>query len=179
MSDTGTAQGADIPPSDTPHRPVFTVRQATDVCQVSRRTIARHIDALAEHGAYKDENGAWQIPVEALEAVGLRPGRPAAPDKPSHVTDQGRKPASVTGAQAVTVPLDEYSDLLKATGERDGLREQLAQAQRHIEDMRQTAWQWHDYADRLQQQLMPGPAAETVVDVREADQTKRRGLFKR
>ncbi len=67
--------------SDTSSGPVFfTVREAAEACQVSRRTIQRRIIDLGAHGAHMTDAGAWRIPVEALIAVGLTPGKPAAPD---------------------------------------------------------------------------------------------------
>jgi len=63
-------------------RPVqtFTVSQAAEVCQVSRKTITRRYEQLKLGGAYKDKAGQWAIPVAALLHAGLTPGRPAAPD---------------------------------------------------------------------------------------------------
>jgi len=58
----------------------FTVSQAAEVCQVSRKTITRRYDQLKLGGAYKDKAGQWVIPVAALLHAGLTPGRPAAPD---------------------------------------------------------------------------------------------------
>ncbi len=58
----------------------FTVSQAAEVCQVSRKTITRRYEQLKEGGAYKDKAGQWAIPVAALLHAGLTPGRPAAPD---------------------------------------------------------------------------------------------------
>lgn len=178
MSDTAATQGADIPASDTPGRAIFTVRQATEVCQVSRRTITRHIDALREHGAYKDENGAWMLPVEALEAVGLRPGRPAPPDKPSHGPDTGQKQAVGADAQAVTLPLDEYTALLQAAARLDGLERELERADAAKDEALKSAWAWHEQAQLMQRQLLPGAAP--VVDVRDQQPSpsKRRGLFR-
>jgi len=61
-------------------RQTFTVSQAAEVCQVSRKTITRRYDQLKLGGAYKDKAGQWVIPVAALLHAGLTPGRPAAPD---------------------------------------------------------------------------------------------------
>ena len=52
----------------------FTVAAAATVCGVSVRTIQRRREALEAAGAWRDGLGRWQIPVEALAAVGLRPG---------------------------------------------------------------------------------------------------------
>ncbi len=60
----------------------FTVREAAVACQVSRRTIQRRMDDFGAQGAHMTGAGAWRIPVEALIAVGLTPGKPAAPAKP-------------------------------------------------------------------------------------------------
>lgn len=84
-------------------RPTFTVSQAADLCQVSRKTITRRLPALQEHGAVKDSMGQWAVPVEALEAVGLRPGRPSV---------QGRQDSD-TGT-AVPPPADLAAELAEA-----------------------------------------------------------------
>lgn len=58
----------------------FTVSTAAEACGVSRKTIDRRLPQLAEHGASKDVTGQWTIPLSALYATGLRPGRPKGPD---------------------------------------------------------------------------------------------------
>lgn len=60
---------------------VYTAAQAAIVSQVSLRTVQRKIVQLEAAGAWKDASGQWRIPVEAMQAVGLSPGRPAPPDK--------------------------------------------------------------------------------------------------
>ena len=60
---------------------VYTAAQAATVCQVSLRTVQRKTPQLEAAGAWKDATGQWRIPVDAMRAVGLSPGRPAAPDK--------------------------------------------------------------------------------------------------
>jgi hypothetical protein len=69
----------------------FTVSQAATQCGVSRRTITRKIEQLAELGATKDSTGQWRIPVPALLAAGLHPGRPTPPD--TDPLSQGGDPA--------------------------------------------------------------------------------------
>lgn len=64
----------------TQTRPIVTVSQAADLCLVSRKSITRRLPALMEHGATKDSMGQWAIPVLALMAVGLKPGKPNPPD---------------------------------------------------------------------------------------------------
>ncbi|MCH9729982.1 MAG: hypothetical protein K0U84_09975 [Actinomycetia bacterium] len=61
---------------------VYSATQAANVCQVSLRTVQRRIPQLEAAGAWKDVDGKWCIPVEAMTAAGLAPGRPAPPDKP-------------------------------------------------------------------------------------------------
>jgi len=60
---------------------VYTAAQAATVCQVSLRTVQRKTSQLEAAGAWKDATGQWCIPVEAMRAAGLSPGRPAPPDK--------------------------------------------------------------------------------------------------
>lgn len=66
---------------------VFTISQAATACAVSRKTITRRLDQLRDAGAYKDTGGQWAVPLSALLAVGLRPGRPAPPDRVSLYQD--------------------------------------------------------------------------------------------
>ena len=180
MSHIDAAQGDDtasMTDGDTQvTRPMFTIREACDVCQVSRRTITRRLDELADHGATKDAGGHWLVPVEALEAVGLRRGRPTGPDAVTSVSDTGQISVADTGAQTVTLSLDEYKELLKAAAERDGLARELDRADDTVETMKQAAWQWYEQAQLVQRQL---PTAGAVVDVREQKPTKRKGLFNR
>lgn len=58
----------------------FTVTTAAEACRVSRKTITRRLPQLREGGAYKDEAGAWVIPLNALLHAKFTPGRPASPD---------------------------------------------------------------------------------------------------
>jgi hypothetical protein len=181
MSHDEPAQGNDVDTSvgfDTEvSRPTFTIRQACEVCRVSRRTITRRLDELAKYGAFKDSDGHWLIPVEALEAVGLRPGRPSAPDALTQDSGIGQSQTIDTEAQTVTIPLDEYKALLKAESERDGLAREIERADATSEALRESAWQWYEQAQLIHRVLMPSTGP--VVDVREGDRTKRRGLFRR
>ncbi len=72
----------DDSPDDAGQRPgaVFTVSEAAEACQVDRRTVTRKLSLLEASGAWKDAAGQWRIPISALFAVGLRPGKPKGPD---------------------------------------------------------------------------------------------------
>ncbi len=93
-------------------RPTFTITDAAAACSVSRKTITRKLSDLSDHGAAKDDDGVWRIPVEALLAVGLHPGRsvpdvtsvPARPAPPA-------APAPPIEAETVTIPRDRWDDL--------------------------------------------------------------------
>lgn len=104
----------------TPARPTFTITDAAAACAVSRKTITRKLGDLALHGAAKDDDGIWRIPVEALLAVGLHPGRslpgpagrPAGPPPAPAATAAAAAPAPVdTSAEVVTVPRQRWDDL--------------------------------------------------------------------
>lgn len=58
----------------------FTLTTAAEACRVSRKTVTRRLDQLQEGGAYKNDSGAWVIPLQALLHAGLSPGRPSSPD---------------------------------------------------------------------------------------------------
>lgn len=98
-------------------RPSFTITDAATACAVSRKTITRKLADLAVHGAAKDEDGVWRIPVEALLAVGLHPGR-SLPSTPRPATS-AVPAASPTAPRApepqapdmVSIPRDRWDDL--------------------------------------------------------------------
>lgn len=72
--ETPTARTSATP--GTPTGAVLSLTQAAETCDTSKRTLLRRIDVLAEHGATKTADGAWQIPIAALFAAGFRPGAP-------------------------------------------------------------------------------------------------------
>lgn len=107
-------------PQPATTRPTFTITDAAAACAVSRKTITRKLAELALHGAAKDDDGIWRIPVEALLAVGLHPGRSlpsAQPGPRSAVASPTSAPATAptTGAEPagdlVTVPRQRWDDL--------------------------------------------------------------------
>jgi hypothetical protein len=104
----------------TAARPTFTITDAAAACAVSRKTITRKLGDLALHGAAKDDDGIWRIPVEALLAVGLHPGRslpgqgtrPAAPPSPQVLVQSPAQPALADpSVEVVTVPRQRWDDL--------------------------------------------------------------------
>lgn len=125
---TASEQTSSAPEAVPGTRPTFTITEAATACAVSRKTITRKLADLAEHGAAKDEDGVWRIPVEALLAVGLHPGRsvpvtsrstasrPAASSaaRPAEPVSSPA-PVSLSRAQAspdvVTIPRDRWDDL--------------------------------------------------------------------
>ena len=102
-----------------PVRPQFTITDAAATCAVSRKTITRKLADLAEHGAAKDSDGVWRIPVEALLAVGLHPGRSMAEPVRSGTTTQAALQSPVPAAggallperEMVTIPRDRWDDV--------------------------------------------------------------------
>ena len=92
-------------------RPTFTITDAATACSVSRKTITRKLPDLSDHGAAKDDDGVWRIPVEALLAVGLHPGRsvPESPRPRPAPHSQRRHPSS--RRDTVTIPRDRWDDL--------------------------------------------------------------------
>jgi len=112
----------------------FTVAQAADVCQVSRKTITRRYEQLKLGGAYKDKAGQWAIPVVALLHAGLTPGRPAAPDTvPSTQVSALGQQDTATGLRVAELEaqVSEYRH-------RAEVAEQLAaERSARVEDLRQ------------------------------------------
>lgn len=118
----GMSRVADLGPDSTEQvasgRPEFTITDAATACAVSRKTITRKLADLAEHGAAKDEDGIWRIPVEALLAVGLHPGRSIpqrgadAPARPVGVQPPPTpRPAAQAEPDMITVSRDRWDDL--------------------------------------------------------------------
>ncbi len=109
-----SAEGtAEAPPGAAPTRPTFTITDAATACSVSRKTITRKLPELAGHGAAKDEDGVWRIPVEALLAVGLHPGRSLPSVLPTGARPVAPPPAPVTpvGQDTVTIARDRWDDV--------------------------------------------------------------------
>ncbi len=112
----------------------FTVPQAAEVCQVSRKTITRRYDQLKLGGAYKDKAGQWAIPVAALLHAGLTPGRSAAPDTVPSAQ------ASALGQQdtATRLRVAELEAQVTEYRHRAEVAEQLAaERSARVEDLRQ------------------------------------------
>jgi hypothetical protein len=143
QSETPTQQSTDAPPVDLTEpdeppvdlterreaasaRPTFTITEAATACSVSRKTITRKLAELALHGAAKDDDGIWRIPVEALLAVGLHPGRSLRRPEVGQRT-------VVAGPMAVpppVVPVDGATDVISVPRHRwDDLRIRLARAE--------------------------------------------------
>lgn len=95
-------------------RPIFTITDAASACSVSRKTITRKLPELASHGAAKDRDGVWRIPVEALLSVGLHPGRSRAEE--SAASHGGPTQVSVPAPPppepgTITIPRDRWDDV--------------------------------------------------------------------
>lgn len=103
-SDLGSSSVIDLA---TPGRPTLSITEAAEVCKVGRKTISRRLDSLADHGAKKDAQGVWRIPIEALEAVGMRPGRPTPPETQTQESDPGSE-------TMVSLPLAQVTQMQNA-----------------------------------------------------------------
>lgn len=101
---------------DRRSRPSFTITDAATACAVSRKTITRKLPELALSGAAKDDDGIWRIPVEALLAVGLHPGRSVPDEQPARVERAAdpvaaRPDRPAPGPEMVTIPRDRWDDV--------------------------------------------------------------------
>jgi hypothetical protein len=112
-TDRPTEPGADVAEVQASARPTFTITDAATSCSVSRKTITRKLPELAGHGAAKDEDGVWRIPVEALLGVGLHPGRSLPEVMPSAARPVAPMPIPVrpTEQDTVTIPRDRWDDV--------------------------------------------------------------------
>lgn len=66
-------------------RPSWTIAESAERCGVSRSTVRRYRESDKFPNAWKDQGGAWKIPLEDLLAVGWSPIDPAqsAPSEPA------------------------------------------------------------------------------------------------
>ncbi len=167
MATTTSGHGTGIPDNggSAPLRVLFTISEAAKACQCDRKTITRKLDQLEQHGATKDPRGVWQIPVETLQAVGLKPGRPTPAedqpqvDAPSH-----------HGTMAVAV--EEWLDLKlrveRVAGERDREKERADGFERLAAEARKRA----EFAEKRVLEIEAAPVIPpTVVDVRAPQHT--------
>lgn len=73
------------PPADIPTSEgiTFTLKAAAEACLVDPQTIRRRLKHLEQqgdlHGAHRNDDGSWTIPLRALHAAGLNPGKPSPP----------------------------------------------------------------------------------------------------
>jgi hypothetical protein len=112
-TDQDVGRGSDRPEVQASARPMFTITDAATSCSVSRKTITRKLPELAIHGAAKDDDGVWRIPVEALLAVGLHPGRslPEVSPVATRAVTQAVSPTRDPQVDTVTIPRDRWDDV--------------------------------------------------------------------
>jgi hypothetical protein len=112
-TDSVDAQGPEVGEVQAAARPTFTITDAATSCSVSRKTITRKLPELANHGAGKDDDGVWRIPVEALLAVGLHPGRslPEAVPVAGRPAPAAAIPTRNPEQDTVTISRDRWDDV--------------------------------------------------------------------
>jgi hypothetical protein len=138
-----------IAPEQAPGGATFTLSSAATATGVSKRTLLRKIDQLAEHGATQAEDGTWSIPLKALFAIGANPGKPRTGDTtdpaPGRAPVENEERTESTGART-TPDVDQIVEFrvraevaearLEAQGrvlaERDRVIASLEQAQRQL-----------------------------------------------
>jgi hypothetical protein len=101
LVDTAAPAPSEPPPGPSPPgRPpdsagvIFTLQGAADACGVDPKSIRRRRQQLEDHGSKRNEDGSWSIPLGALLAAGLHPGKPSPPDAPPGQHEVGGRPAS-------------------------------------------------------------------------------------
>ncbi len=109
----------------------FSVTQAAEACLVSRKTIVRRLPQLEEFGAWKDSQGQWVIPLSALLAADLRPGRPSRPEAEPPKAAAAESKTVSQGQSAPEAPVDNSAVAL--------LRNELENWQRRATDAEKRA----------------------------------------
>jgi hypothetical protein len=122
-----------MPPSSEPQ--MYTLKSAAAECGVDPKTIRRHLPLLAEHGAVRNDDGVWVIPMQALMAdARLRPDRPSRQQPPRGAPISQE---SVSGGEESPPPLPELVGRLRV--EIEHLRAMLARADAQMESERNRA----------------------------------------
>ena len=175
--DCGTAGRANRPvgflAADDQPMTTYNAAQAAKLCAVSTRTIYRRAAELESHGAWRDASGEWNIPVEALIGVGLRPGRPARPDTAAPVTTgQTTAVAPVTTEQTAVQPRGDISVRQRDRGatvtgdtgdsELEQLRSQVTELRRRAEVAELARIELQTQADRVPDLVRRAEVAETA-----------------
>jgi hypothetical protein len=118
LVDTAAPAPSEPPPGPSPPgRPpdsaavIFTLQGAADACGVDPKSIRRRRQQLEDHGSQRNEDGSWSIPLGALLAAGLHPGKPSPPDAPPGQHEVGGRPAS-PGAAPEAARIAELERLL-------------------------------------------------------------------
>lgn len=122
--------------SDTPPVGVaYTLREVAELCGISRQTARRYLDEGGRPGrfpnAYRDESGAWRIPIPDLIGAGLslKARYTGGAGAESKAPEDGPREPSATNAPAATVAgeRDYRDELIEALrGEIEYLRAQNA-----------------------------------------------------
>ena len=104
VSESRSAEDANV--SGIGERPVFTLKEAAEACQVSLKTIRRRRDKGDFPNSYRSATRAqspWLIPVTDLIAAGLTPGKPAPPE--SKRFELGRTVGSIDDLSWLRCPI--------------------------------------------------------------------------
>lgn len=106
----------------------WTLREAARECGVSADTVKRRLAVLREHGATKDDAGAWRVTPDQLRAAGLHPGQPTgAPE----VLTKGSDPGRADGALVQRIAVLER-DLAVERARREGAEALAAERERAL-----------------------------------------------
>lgn len=105
------------------NRPSWSIGEAAERCGVSKSTVRRYRESGRFPDAFKDDAGAWKIPLTNLLAVGWSPVDPESPPEP---------PENVAAERVRVLELElEVERTKRASAERIA-----AMAETHLEDMR-------------------------------------------
>ena len=113
VSESRSAEDANV--SGIGERPVFTLKEAAEACQVSLKTIRRRRDKGDFPNSYRSASRAqspWLIPVTDLIAAGLTPGKPAPPEEPA--PEPSPEPAELDKLKAEIAELRKRAETAEA-----------------------------------------------------------------
>lgn len=113
-------------------RPVWTLSEAAERCQVSRSTVRRYREQGRFPNAVKDSKKGWMVPLTDLLGAGLDPATPPAQEEPTPLLSEQAQSESEHALELAQ--LRAALDVERA--QRQAAEQIAAERQDHIDDLR-------------------------------------------